>query len=56
VLAPIPDRVPAVLPRRTGRTAIPPPRTPPDDTADRRWSTDLSTLRRLADGLRRRLS
>ena len=44
-----------VLPRRTGRTAIPPPRPPTGDPDDRRWATDLPTLRRLADGLRRRL-
>lgn len=50
-------RPPAPLPRRTGRAVVPPPRTPPDGAVDeRRWSTDLSTLRRLADGLRRRLS
>ncbi|GAA4555780.1 hypothetical protein [Pseudonocardia xishanensis] len=44
-----------VLPRRSGRTAIPPPRPPAQDADDTRWATDMSTLRRLADGLRRRL-
>ncbi|MCE0766641.1 hypothetical protein LWC35_27600 [Pseudonocardia kujensis] len=43
------------LPRRTGDTVIPPPREPEEAEQERRWATDLHALRRLADGLRRRL-
>ncbi|WP_037044259.1 hypothetical protein [Pseudonocardia halophobica] len=46
---------PDALPRRRGDTVIPPPREPEDADQERRWATDLHTLRRLADGLRRRL-
>lgn len=43
------------LPRRRGDTVIPPRREPEEGEQDRRWATDLHTLWRLADGLRRRL-
>ena len=43
------------LPRRPGDTVIPPPREPDDTEQERWWATDLLALRRLADGLRRRL-
>lgn len=46
---------PDALPRRRGDTVIPPPREPEEGEQDRRWATDMHTLRRLADGLRRRL-
>ncbi|WP_433508023.1 hypothetical protein ACQP04_17120 [Pseudonocardia halophobica] len=46
---------PDALPRRRGDTVIPPPREPENTDQERRWATDLHTLRRLTDGLRRRL-
>ncbi|WP_344412792.1 hypothetical protein [Pseudonocardia ailaonensis] len=42
------------LPRRRKDTVIPPPREP-EGEQERAWATDVPTLRRLAEGLRRRL-